>query len=149
MRQIAIGLLVIVVAAACSAPVTASPSGAAGTSPTPGASPEVGERQEHEAGSVTVSAAWVVGTTSAAIGMNTHSVNLDSFDLKELARVRLDGGAWISPTEWDSPPGGHHRTGTLTFGTIDAQTLANARVTELEIRDVGVPSHMLRWERAR
>ena len=106
-------------------------------------------QQQHEAGSVTVTASWIVGTSSALIGMDTHSVDLDGFDLKGLARVRLDGGAWIDATAWDAPKGGHHRGGTLAFGSIEPRAIASAAVIELEIRDVAVPSHLLRWERAR
>lgn len=105
--------------------------------------------QRHEAGAVTVAASWITGATSARVALDTHSVDLDGFDLKTLARVRLDGGAWVAPSSWDAPSGGHHRSGTLAFDTLDAQAISLARVIELEIRDVGAPSHLLRWERAR
>jgi len=147
--RIAGALLMAVVASSCATPVTASTSAGPGATADASASPEVGERQQHEAGSVTVTASWMVGTSSVLVGMNTHSVDLDGFDLKELARVRLDGGAWASPTGWDAPKGGHHRGGTLSFGSLDPRMLAFANVIELEIRDVAVPSHLLRWERAR
>jgi len=45
--------------------------------------------------------------------------------------------------------GGHHRSGTLTFSSLEPQAVAAAELIELEIRDVGAPSHLLRWERAR
>ena len=147
MRKLAVALLLGALTAACAAPVTASTSSNA--TPAASATPELGEQQQHEAGSVTITASWIVGTTSASVGMNTHSVDLDGFDLKQLARVRLDGGPWVSATAWDGPPGGHHRGGTLTFGSLDPQALASAKVIELEIRDVAVPSHLLRWEHAR
>ncbi len=112
------------------------------------ARPEGGQ-QRHEAGAVTVTASWISGTSSATIGLDTHSVDLDGLDLKELARVRLDSGEWVPPTLWDAPKGGHHRGGTLTFGSLEPSALASARLIELEIRDAGAPSHLLRWERAR
>lgn len=146
MRRIAAALLVAIVAASCVAPVSAT------TKPTPSAavaSPELDEQQQYEAGAVTVAATWISGTASARVTLDTHSVDLDGFDLKELAHVRLDAGAWVAPTLWDAPKGGHHRAGTLTFGSLDPATIAAARVVELEIRNVGVPSHLLRWERAR
>ncbi len=103
----------------------------------------------HEAGAVEIVASWIDGATPALrVTMDTHSVSLDGFDLAALARVRLDGGAWIAPSAWDAPAGGHHRSGTLTFGSIDPRALAAARLIELEIRDVAVPSRLLRWERA-
>lgn len=135
------------IAASCAASVAAPSS-----TPSPtvlSASPEVGPQEQHEAGSVTVGASWIAGTASALVGLNTHSVDLDEFDLAALARVRLDGGDWVPATGWDAPMGGHHRGGTLTFATLDPRALARARVVELEIRDVAVPSHLLRWERAR
>lgn len=143
--RIVAALLIAASTAACAAPVTSS------TGPSPSAAPSAvsGEEQQHEAGAVTVAASWVRGTSSARVTMDTHSVGLDGFDLRDLARLRLDGGDWVSPTLWDAPKGGHHRSGTLTFGSIEPEVLDGARVIELEVRDVGVPSHLLRWERAR
>lgn len=110
---------------------------------------DLGE-QRHEAGAVTVVASWLADPRpSARVALDTHSVDLDGFDLTQLARLRLDGGAWIAPTMWDAPRGGHHRSGTLSFGSLDPQVFASARVIELEVRDVAVPSQLLRWERAR
>lgn len=136
-----------IVTASCSTVGAAPPVAPSGSLPTDAALGE-GE-QRHEAGAVTVSASWIAGTPSAGVALDTHSVDLDGFDLKTLARVRLDGGAWVAPSAWDAPQGGHHRSGTLSFDTLDAQAFASARVIELEIRDVGAPSHLLRWERAR
>jgi hypothetical protein len=110
---------------------------------------DLGE-QRHEAGAVTVVVSWLADPTpTARVALDTHSVDLDGFDLTQLARVRLDGGAWIPATTWDAPKGGHHRAGTLSFGSLDPQVFASARVIELEVRDVAGPSHLLRWERAR
>ena len=104
--------------------------------------------QRNEAGAVTVVASWLTDPIPTAhVVIDTHSVDLDTFDLGQLARVRLNGGAWIAATKWDAPNGGHHRAGTLTFGSLDPQLFASARVIELEVRDMIVPSHMLRWER--
>ena len=115
--------------------------------PAPQASGGLGE-QRHEAGAVTVVASWLGDLTpTARVVLDTHSVDLDGFDLAQLARLRLDGGMWIAPTKWDAPSGGHHRAGMLTFGSLDPQLFASARLIELEVRDVAVPSHLLRWER--
>lgn len=143
--RIVAALLIAATAASCAAPVTSSTE----PSPSAAASAVFGDEQQHEAGAVTVAASWIGRTSSARVTMDTHSVDLDGFDLKELARVRLDGGAWVSPTLWDAPKGGHHRSGTLTFSSIEPRALDGARVIELEVHDVGVPSHILRWERAR
>ena len=104
--------------------------------------------QQHEAGAVTMMASWLPDLIpTARVVLDTHSVDLDGFDLAQLARVRLNGGAWIAPTKWDAPSGGHHRAGTLSFGSLDPQLFSSARVVELEVRDMAAPSHLLRWER--
>jgi hypothetical protein len=126
------------------APVSASASATAQASPD--AVAPLPEEQRHEAGAVTVTASWLPGASSARVALDTHSVELDGFDLSVLARVRLDGGQWVIPTAWDAPKGGHHRSGTLTFGSLEPRAIASARVIELEIRDVGA-SHLLRWQR--
>lgn len=145
MGRMVMALLLAVTTASCAAPSASSTE----PSPNAAASVEPDAERQHEAGAVTVIASWIGGTSSARLSMDTHSVDLDGFDLKDLARVRVDAGAWVSPTRWEAPKGGHHRSGTLTFGSLDPQELAGARVIELEVRDVGVPSHLLRWERTR
>ena len=113
----------------------------------PQASGGLGE-QRHEAGAVTVVASWLADLTpTTRVVLDTHSVDLDGFDLAQLARVRLNGGVWVAPTKWDAPSGGHHRVGMLTFGSLDPQLFASARLIELEVRDVAVPARLLRWER--
>ena len=141
MKPLALAILIALAAAACAAP-RAAPTDA-------GPSEFSRAEQQHEGGAVTVVASWISGTASARVAMDTHSVDLDGSDLIELARVRLDGGAWVRPTAWDAPKGGHHRAGTLTFSSLERQALAAAQLIELEIRDIGTPSHLLRWERAR
>jgi hypothetical protein len=81
--------------------------------------------------------------------MDTHAVDLDGYDLKQLAALRIDGGREVEPVGWDAPKGGHHREGTLTFpATADGRPLveSDARTIELIIRDVaGVPERSFRW----
>jgi hypothetical protein len=49
------------------------------------------------------------------VRMNTHSVALDQ-DLAAVSVLKDDKGNAFQPTGWDgSPPGGHHRSGILTF----------------------------------
>lgn len=125
----------------------ATPGISAQSSPAPGG--ELGDRS-HVAGAVTVVASWLAGPAPVAkVTLDTHSVDLDGFDLANLARVRIDGGAWRAPSSWDVPKGGHHRSGTLTFAAVDPEAWASARVIELEILDIGSPSHLLRWELSR
>ena len=149
---IALLLLTASCATTTAAPSDGVPSTPASSDPASNSvatSGELGE-QRHAAGSVTVQASWLSGATPAArVILDTHSVDLDGFDLQKLARVRVDGAAWVAPTGWDAPSGGHHRAGILSFGSLDPAVFASARLIELEVRDVAVPSHLLRWERAR
>lgn len=108
--------------------------------------------QSNEGGQVTIAATWQGSGagTIFTIEMNTHAVDLDGYDLKQLAVLRIDGGTDIHAISWEAPKGGHHRTGTLTFpatGT-DGKPLAasDARTIELVIRDVaGVPERVFAW----
>jgi len=85
---------------------------------------------------------------SARVVMDTHSVDLDGFDLARAARLRLDGGAWVAPSAWGAPAGGHHRAGILAFAALDRKAFDAARTVELELVDVAAPSRIFRWERA-
>jgi hypothetical protein len=83
--------------------------------------------------------------------MNTHAVDLDGYDLKQLAVLRIDGGQEIQPSNWEAPKGGHHRSGTLTFPTADTDgrplIASSTRTIELVIRDVaGVPERVFTWQ---
>ncbi|MBW2149138.1 MAG: hypothetical protein JRG73_11815 [Deltaproteobacteria bacterium] len=86
------------------------------------------------------------------IRMNTHSVNLDSFKLEELALLSNDVGDQARPVKLDNPAGGgHHRSGILRFPaqTLDGKNLIRGGVNSIElvIRDVaGVPERIFRWE---
>lgn len=67
------------------------------------------------------------------IRLNTHSVALDQ-DLTVVTKIRDDQGRSYQAVQWEgSPPGGHHRSGMLTFPVLKATT---GKVT-LIIRDVG------------
>lgn len=149
-RLVALALGVAVVTASCGATSTAPPAPTSSATMVSDANSVLGGEQTSDSAAVTVVASWLAtGATAARVTMDTHSVDLDGFDLKTLARVRLDGGGWVAPSAWDAPKGGHHREGTLAFTSVDRASLDAARIVELEIRDVAVPSRILRWERPR
>jgi len=111
-----------------------------------------GTTQTSEGGQVTIAATWLGSSAGPTfkLAMNTHAVDLDGYDLKQLAALRVDGGPEVEPIGWEAPKGGHHRSGTLTFPTTrtDGTPLIgpNARTIELVIRDVaGVPERVLIW----
>lgn len=82
------------------------------------------------------------------VAMDTHEVDLDGFDLMELAVLRTDAGVELAPTAWDAPKGGHHREGTLSFpATVDARPLLeeNVRGMTIIVRDVASPERSFQW----
>jgi hypothetical protein len=111
-----------------------------------------GATQTNEGGQVTVKATWS-GLTAGPVFdiiMDTHAVDLDSYDLTQLAVLRVDGTLEVRPASWDAPKGGHHRKGTLAFPTTAADGRAlvgpGTRTVEIIVRDVaGVPERIFRW----
>jgi hypothetical protein len=108
--------------------------------------------QRSEGGQVTVAVTW--GGKQAGpvfrVVMDTHAVDLDGYDLRQLAALRVAGGREVRPSGWDAPEGGHHREGTLTFPSRlpdGSPTIGPAAGTvELIVRDVaGLPERTFRW----
>ncbi len=133
-------LTTTVVLAACGK--TATPATAAGGAAT----------QRNEGGQVTVDVTWGGAATgpSFRVALDTHAVELDGYDLRQLAVLRTAQGREVRPSGWDAPKGGHHREGTLTFPATAADgspMIGPATgILELVIRDVaGVPERVFRW----
>ena len=111
-----------------------------------------GATQRSEGGQVTVEVTWSGGEVGPVfqVVMDTHAVDLDGYDLRQLAALRTGDGREARPGGWDAPKGGHHREGTLTFPATFADgspTIGPSIGTvELVIRDVaGVPERTFRW----
>ena len=124
---------------------------AATGSPTTGNSTSAAT-QTNEGGEVIFRVTWQgpEGGPVFKVAMDTHSVDLDGYDLGQLAVLRADDGRELQPSAWEAPKGGHHRTGTLTFPTTgdDGKAVVGPDTPgfELIIRDVaGVPERVLRW----
>jgi hypothetical protein len=79
------------------------------------------------------------------IWLNTHFVDLN-YDLVKLSELRDDTGQRYRPVEWQgTPPGGHHRRGTLVFPPLEG----NPQTITLIIREVaGVPERIFTWKLA-
>ena len=156
MRRI-VGVLALSAAlvAACGPGAAAPPTStsaqgtpsAATTTAKSGGALALGERR-NDGGGVEMVAEWSSPEPlSLTVTLDTHSVDLDRFDLRTVAKLRLDGGEWTAPTAADVPKGGHHRAGTLTFGSVAPAAFASARVIELRVVEVWIPERLLRWER--
>lgn len=76
------------------------------------------------------------------VRLNTHSVALDQ-DLIAVSELRDDQGRSYRPDQWKgSPPGGHHRKGTLIFPALKGPV----KSVSLIIRDVAdVPERVFTW----
>jgi hypothetical protein len=108
--------------------------------------------QTSEAGQVKVVVTWqrAAAVPTFTVAMETHTVELDGYDLRQLAVLQTDQGKHAQPNGWDAPKGGHHRSGTLTFPAVagDGSLLLGPTTRELTlmIREVGaVPERVLRW----
>ena len=77
------------------------------------------------------------------IEFNTHSVELD-FDISRIALLTDEAGNSDTSSTWEgSPPGGHHRSGTLIFTAPLIQT----KSVNLTIRDIsGVSKREFTWQ---
>ncbi len=146
-------IMVAVIAAGCSSRFV--PQGEVGTDPSslsPDSSnePTNGLVQSNTGGSVTIDVEWVRAENNSLVfdvAMNTHSVDLDQYNLDQLTTLRDDVGDEYYPISWDSAPGGHHRRGTLTFTLPDSLSNGEAKYVEMIIRDVAdITERVLRWE---
>jgi len=63
--------------------------------------------QTNEDGQITIKATWQGRGAGPvfAVEMDTHVVNLDGYDLKQLAVLRTDQGQEIQPVSWNAPTG--------------------------------------------
>ncbi len=79
------------------------------------------------------------------VSMNTHQGSLDS-DLTKISFLEDDKGNIYQPLSWEgSPPGGHHRSGTLSFPRLSEKT----RFIKLIIKNVyNVPERVFKWKLA-
>ncbi|MGB7946084.1 MAG: hypothetical protein WCH75_00235, partial [Candidatus Binatia bacterium] len=65
--------------------------------------------------------------------LDTHSVNLDAYDLKSITVLRNDTGKSYLPTKVENKGGGHHRQLVLVFSKL----APGSKRLELIIKDIG------------
>lgn len=139
--------------AANPAPPVAAAAVATPAATTAPPAPGTGKTLSSEGGGVTVQVTWSGKETGLlfAVAMDTHSVDLDVYDLWELAELRTDQGVVVQPSSWQAPKGGHHRKGILSFPETlpdGSEVLGpQTRSFELTIRGIaGVPERKFRWD---
>lgn len=122
----------------------------AGTQPAPATTQE--QTRTNEGGQVTVTVTWQGPAAGPRfdVVLDTHAVDLDGYDLRQLAVLRTGDGREVQPLTWDAPTGGHHREGTLVFPatTPDGTPLIGPTTgtIELVIRDIAeVPERTFQW----
>jgi hypothetical protein len=107
----------------------------------------LGVPQTQSGGGVTVKVTYLAQTdheSKFSVVLDTHSVNLDAYELKALSLMRDDTGLAMQATGAESKGSGHHREVVLIFPrpSLDRKWL------ELVIKDIaGVKELTFRWDR--
>ncbi len=74
--------------------------------------------------------------------LDTHSVDLDAYDLKSIIDLRDDAGTTYVSTGVENKSGGHHREATLGFFRLSS----DVKRIDLAIKDVAaVKERVFRW----
>jgi len=107
----------------------------------------VGETQTVSGGGVSVKVTYLAQTeheSQFSVVLDTHSVNLDAYDLKAQSILRADTGIVLQPTAVENKGSGHHREAILTF----PRPSTRRKWLELVIKDIaGEKERTFRWYR--
>ncbi len=122
-------------------------------------STEASLRKRNRGGAVTVEVVYMnpiekdqKGKLVFKIEMNTHSVDLNAYEIEKNSFLKNDKGEETKAIAWEQPSGdGHHRSGLLVFSdTDDSETSVVTRETRfiiLTIKDLaGVEERVFRWD---
>lgn len=106
-----------------------------------------GLTQNDSGGGVTVKVTYLnpQGTENARfdIALDTHSVNLDAYDLKALSLLRDATGNTYQPIRIENKGSGHHHQIILVFPKPSGEV----KKLELVIKDIaGVKERLFHWE---
>jgi hypothetical protein len=87
------------------------------------------------------------------VALNTHSVDLTQFDLTKLVVLRTSDGTVVAKNfSWEpQSESSHHRLGLLKVdATVDGKALITkeTKFLELELKGIGTPSRLFKWEGA-
>jgi len=106
-----------------------------------------GLTRTHSGGGVTVKATYLnphsPGDVRFQVTLDTHSVDLDEYDLKDLSLLRDETGKTYQSTRVDNKGSGHRGQITVIFPKVSPET----RWLELVIKDIaGVKERSFRWD---
>ena len=106
-----------------------------------------GLTRTHSGGGVTVKATYLnphsPGDVRFQVSLETHSVDLDEYDLKDLSLLRDETGKTYQSTRVDNKGSGHRGQITVIFPKVSPET----RWLELVIKDIaGVKERSFRWD---
>jgi hypothetical protein len=112
-----------------------------------GAAGETGLTRSHSGGGVTVKVTYLnpAGGKDVRfeIALDTHSVNLDAYDLKTISLLRDETGKGYQPTRVENQGSGHHRQVILVFDKPSSKT----KKLELVIKEIaGVKERLFHWD---
>lgn len=85
------------------------------------------------------------------VALDTHTVDLSSFDLTKLAELRTSEGVIVNKGFIWEPisESGHHRMGLLKIdGTLNSVPIITkeTKYIELELKEIGIPARLFKWE---
>ena len=81
--------------------------------------------------------------TGFDVVLDTHSVNLDAYDLKALSLLRDDTGKTYQPVRVENKGSGHHREITVVFPKVSSP----AKRLELVVKDIaGIKERSFLWD---
>lgn len=107
----------------------------------------VGSSRTQSGGGVTVKVTYLEQTdheSRFSVVLDTHSLNLDVYNLNVLSFLRDDTGLAMKPTGVENKGSGHHREIILTF----PRPSLNRKWLELVIKDIaGEKERTFRWYR--
>ena len=109
-----------------------------------------GLTQTNAGGAVEIQVKWLADKKDSLVfdvSMNTHSVDLDRYDLKQLTVLHDSQGNEYRPFSWNSAAGGHHRSGKLSFAVPSSLNEGGTKFLHMVIRNVaGVSERSLERE---
>lgn len=108
---------------------------------------ESGLTRTHSGGGVTVKVTYLNPQSGEEarfdVALDTHSVNLDAYDLKALSVLRDAAGRDHKASRVENKGSGHHRQVIVVFPSPSSK----AKTLELVIKDIGgVKERLFRWE---